>query len=73
LGFFEFIAAQRNRLHWTRLNHAAIFNTSSNVLFATLLLGLLRLETTGLLPPAHHSMLEDMLEGWTLGDQDHYA
>jgi len=40
----------------------------TNVLFATLLLGLQRLETSGGLPPAHHSMLEDMLEGWTWGD-----
>jgi len=65
-----------NSLHWTRLNHAAIFNTSSNVLFATLLLGLQRLEAAGVLPPAHQSMLDawrtDMLEGWTLGDQDRW-
>ena len=40
-----------------------------NVLFATLLLGLQRLETGGVLPPTHYSMLEDMLsEGWTWGD-----
>ena len=37
-------------------------------LFAMLLLGLQRLETAGVLAPAHHSMLEDMLEGWTWGD-----
>jgi len=40
----------------------------TNRLFATLLLGLQRLEAEGVLPPAHHSMLEDMLEGWTLAD-----
>ena len=42
----------------------------TKVLFAALLLGLQRLEETGVLPLAHHSMLEDMLEGWTLMDHD---
>ena len=65
---------QRQHRHWTRTNHAP-FNSlwtleprHTNRLFATLLLGLQRLETAGVLPPAHHSMLEDMLEGWTLMD-----
>ena len=40
------------------------------MLFGTLLLGLQRLETAGVLPPAHHSMLEDMLEGWTYLDDN---
>jgi len=35
-----------------------------------LLLGLQWLETAGVLLPAHQSMLEDMLEGWTLADQE---
>ena len=40
-----------------------VFNWHINVLFAILLLGL---AATG----GHHSKLEDMLEGWTLADQD---
>jgi len=47
-----------------------VFLHPTNSLFATLLLGLQRLEAEGVLPPAHHSMLEDMLEGWTLADDD---
>ena len=54
---------------WTRHCHSLVFGSMGvNVLFATLLLGLQRLETAGVLPPAHHSMLEDMLEGWTWDD-----
>ena len=64
---------QRPRRHWTRPTHASLFSVRTNVLFATLLLGLQRLETAGVLPPAHHSMLEDMLEGWTLADQDNFS
>ena len=66
---------QRRRRHWTRLVHPLLFSEEdsvlgrlTSVLFATLLLGLQRLETAGVLPPAHHSMLEDMLEGWTYQD-----
>ena len=55
-------------LGWTRATHALLFRGKTNVLFATLLLGLQRLEAMGLLPLAHYSMLEDMLEGWTWGD-----
>ena len=40
----------------------------ANVLFATLLLGVQRLEEVGLLPLAHQAMLEEMLECWTWGD-----
>ena len=40
-------------------------DSPTNALFAVLMLGLQRLEETGVLPQAHHSMLEDMLEGWT--------
>lgn len=40
----------------------------TNVLFATLLLGLQRLERTQGLPLAHPSMLEEMLENWTMAD-----
>ena len=54
---------------WTRASHSLLFGTMPvNLLFATLLLALQRLETGGVLPSAHHSMLEDMLEGWTWGD-----
>ena len=55
--------------HWTRHSHAAHFSRTTNILFATLLLGLQQLETGGALTPAHHSMLEDMLEGWTRRDE----
>ena len=47
-----------------------LFSNRSNILFGALLLGLQRLETDGVLPPCHHSMLEDMLEGWSLADHD---
>lgn len=56
-------------VHWTRHSHAAHFPRTTNILFATLLLGLQQLETDGVLAPAHHSMLEDMLEGWTRRDE----
>ena len=63
---------QRQRRHWTRRSHAVpqLFDQKTNILFATLLLGLQRLETAGVLPLAHHSMLEDMLEAWTLADAE---
>jgi hypothetical protein len=54
---------------WSRRSHSLVFASASvpvgkaiNVLFATLLLGLQRLEAAGVLPLAHHSMLEDTLE-----------
>ena len=50
--------------HWTRRSHA-LFSNHTNALFVTLLLGVQRLEETGVLPQAHQAMLEDMLEGWT--------
>ena len=54
--------------HWTRRSHA-LFGDSTNIRFGTLLLGLQRLEETGVLPQAHQAMQEDMLEGWTGRDQ----
>ena len=45
-----------------------MFSRGTNALFATLLLGVQRLEETGVLPQAHQAMLEDMLEGWTGSD-----
>ena len=61
---------QASLRHWSRQSHAALFSTPyrTNILFATLLLGLQRLETARVLPQAHYSMLEDMLEGWTYVD-----
>ena len=57
------------RYPWSHLFHSLILRTMPvNVLFATLLLGLQRLEMAGTLLSAHHSMLEDMLEAWTWGD-----
>ena len=45
-----------------------LFSLKTNVLFATLLLGVQRLEEAGVLLLAHQAMLEDMLECWTLAD-----
>lgn len=79
-GFFSanviddiYVSAQRRRRHWIRQIHAMLFNAYphlTNKLFATLLLGLQLLVDTEVLPPAHLSMLEDTLEGWTMLDQD---
>lgn len=56
---------------WSRRKHAIIFQkaTKTNQLFATLFLGLQRLEEAGVLALAHHAMLEDMLECWTWADR----
>jgi hypothetical protein len=43
------------------------FGDQTNELFATLLLGLQRLEDTSELPLAHQAMLEEMLEHWKYG------
>ena len=43
-------------------------HTWRHVLFATLLLGLQRLEETSIVQAAHNIMLEDMLESWTWAD-----
>ena len=59
---------QRRRRAWTRRSHRVLFSEETNVLFATLLLGVQRLEEAGVLLLAHQAMLEDMLECWTLGD-----
>ena len=55
---------QYQEWHWTRRSHS-LFSSKTNGLFATLLLGVQRLEETGVLPLAHQAMLEDMLQGWT--------
>jgi hypothetical protein len=41
-----------------------------NKLFATLMLGLQRLDETGVVAAAHHSMLEDVLGGYKWNDAD---
>ena len=57
------------RTHTWHHSHAIVhFGLPTNNLFATFLLGLQRLEETGVLPMAHHSMIEDMLELWQWGD-----
>lgn len=54
---------------WTPRAHAVnVFRPKTNVLFATFLLGLQRLEETEVLPLAHQAMLEDTLECWTWRD-----
>ena len=45
-----------------------MFSHHTNALFAMLLLGVQRLEETGVLPQAHQAMLEAMLEDWTCRD-----
>lgn len=54
---------------WSRATHPLYARTATNVLFATLLLGLQRLEDAGRLALGHHSVLEDALEGWTFADR----
>jgi len=48
---------------WTRESHHT-FSLATNDLFATLFLGIQRLEDTDVLPLAHQAMLEEMLECW---------
>jgi len=50
---------------WSRATHVG---HNTNTLFATLLLGLQRLEDTGALPLAHQAMLEDALTCWSWRD-----
>ena len=50
-----------------------MFSSDTNDMFATLLLGVQRLEETGVLPQAHQAMLEDMLEEWTWDDDSTYC
>ena len=60
------LTVQHDILSWTPSSHSEqLFSCGTNILFATLLLGVQRLEETGVLPLAHQAMLEDMLEGWT--------
>jgi len=53
---------------WHRFSHK-LYGHDTNVLFAVLLMGLQRLEEAQVLPLAHYSMLEDMLEGFTWFDR----
>jgi hypothetical protein len=61
---------------WSRHTHVALWTMKyewrdfarTDDMFTTLLLGIRRLETTGVLVPSHDSMLEDMLECWTWHD-----
>ena len=52
---------------WKPSLHAD-YSPPTNKLFATLFLGIQRLEDTGVLPLAHQAMFEEMLECWTVGD-----
>ena len=68
---------------WSRHTHSTLWAMTPYVrgnpicatyttrLFTTLLLGIRRLELTGVLVPSHDSMLEDMLECWTWHDHEH--
>jgi len=51
---------------WCISSHRAF--GKSNALFATLFLGLQKLEETGVIPLAHQAMFEEMLECYTYGD-----
>lgn len=57
---------------WTPQYHGAFVELHEgpwlDKLFGTLLMAMNRLETAGVLAPSHHSMLEDMLGGWTMRD-----
>jgi len=61
-------------LSWTRQTHAMFHRIESysrtQHIIETLLLGIGRLEATGVLAASHGSMLEDMLELVTLHDWD---
>ena len=67
--FSALTCLQRRRRVWTRRTHAS-FESATNRLFATLLLGVQRLEEAGVLLLAHQAMLEDMLECWTWGNTE---
>ena len=69
----NFPPAALTPLYWTRRTHSSVFRPQTNVLFATLLLGLERLEATQILPIAHKSVLEDTLECWTWTDATELA
>jgi len=56
-----------DEMSWKYSNHHE-FGYQTNKLFATLLLGIQRLEDTAGLPLAHQAMLEEMLECWTEDD-----
>ena len=51
--------------NWKRSYHF-LYNGKTNVLLATFLLGIQRLEDQKILALAHQAMLEDMLEFWRL-------
>ena len=51
---------------WTRMKHSlSLYNVKINLLFATLFLGLQKLEDMKKIIPAHQAMFEDMLEKYT--------
>ena len=58
---------RRSKVKWTGTNHSD-FPASTNKLFGALFLGIQRLEETGVVPLAHQAMMEDILEGWSGGD-----
>ena len=56
------------KIHWSRMNHLENFSYITSDLFMTLLLGIQKLEESGFLLLADQSMLEEMLEAWTVED-----
>ena len=58
---------RRSKVKWSRANHSD-FSASTHKLFEYLFLGIQRLEETGVVRLAHQAMLEDILEGWSVGD-----
>jgi hypothetical protein len=61
--FCDFEDFLKNTKNWTRNEHLN-FGENTQRLFATLFLGIQRLEDTAGLPLAHQAMLEEMLECW---------
>jgi len=53
---------------WNSSFHATKFTRATDKLFGTLLLGIERLEKTGILQLADAYMLEEMLECWQIND-----
>jgi hypothetical protein len=55
---------------WSRATHSKDFSKKTHNLFENFLLGIQRLEDRGDIPLAHQAMLEEMLEGWTVADDN---
>lgn len=59
---------KRENRTWTRRDHELLWGERTNQMFGSLLLGLERLVSMGVLCASHGSMWEDMLEAWKWSD-----